>query len=49
MVADGDVGYFVGGGGGRGGNSDISTWVSENYPAITVGGNTIYDLRSGGL
>ncbi len=39
--------YFVGGGGfggGGGGNSSISTWVTAHFKAITVGGQTVYDL-----
>ncbi|CAI7979093.1 4-amino-4-deoxy-L-arabinose transferase [Frankia sp. Hr75.2] len=32
------------GGGGFGGNSEISTWVSENFTALSVGGQTVYDL-----
>ncbi|CUU55065.1 4-amino-4-deoxy-L-arabinose transferase [Parafrankia irregularis] len=35
---------FGGGGGGFGGNSEISTWVTENFTALTVGGQTVYDL-----
>jgi 4-amino-4-deoxy-L-arabinose transferase-like glycosyltransferase len=49
-VADGDVRYFVAGGGmgggGRGGNSEIATWVAANYTATTIGGQTVYDLQS---
>ncbi|HET6740365.1 MAG TPA: glycosyltransferase family 39 protein [Kribbella sp.] len=56
LVAQGKIHYFVGssaggfggGPGGRGGTSnEISTWVSENYTAQTVGNTTIYDLSSG--
>jgi 4-amino-4-deoxy-L-arabinose transferase-like glycosyltransferase len=49
-VSEGKVHYFVGGGNGGGGggfgggNSDISTWVQQNYTATTVGGSTVYDL-----
>jgi 4-amino-4-deoxy-L-arabinose transferase-like glycosyltransferase len=47
-VADGDVRYFVSGGGGMGGggrgNSEIATWVAANFTATTVGGQTVYDL-----
>ncbi|WP_194846500.1 glycosyltransferase family 39 protein [Mumia zhuanghuii] len=44
-VADGEIGYYVAGtghGGGR--NSDIETWVTENFTPQTVGGTTVYDL-----
>jgi hypothetical protein len=48
-VADGQVHYFVEGGrtggfGGRGGSSQISTWVQANFTPMTVGGTTVYDL-----
>jgi len=55
-VADGDIGYFiagggVGGGGGAGGpgggsstGSEIQAWVEANFTATTVGGVTVYDL-----
>jgi 4-amino-4-deoxy-L-arabinose transferase-like glycosyltransferase len=33
-------------GGGEGGSSSISTWVSENFTAQTVGGVTVYDLTA---
>ncbi len=52
-VADGDISYYIAGGGpgggmgGRGGtNSAIEEWVQATYSASTVGGVTIYDLRS---
>jgi len=32
--------------GGEGGSSSISTWVSENFTAQTVGGVTVYDLTA---
>ena len=53
MVAAGDVHWFVGSGegggmGGQGGSdsvgSQIAAWVKANYPATTVGGQTVYDL-----
>ncbi|MER7250881.1 glycosyltransferase family 39 protein [Kribbella sp. NPDC000426] len=54
LVAQGKIHYFIGGGGmgggfgGRGGtSSDISTWVSENFTAQTVGNTTVYDLSTG--
>lgn len=57
LVAQGNIHYFVGSGGGgfgggfgggRGGRtSDISTWVQENFDARTVGSTTVYDLTTG--
>jgi 4-amino-4-deoxy-L-arabinose transferase-like glycosyltransferase len=44
LVAAGEVHYFIGGGGGPGGNSEIATWVQENFTSTTVGGATVYDL-----
>lgn len=49
-VADGDIHYFISGGGmgGRGGGSgsgsEISAWVEAHFTAQTVGGTTVYDL-----
>jgi hypothetical protein len=44
-VADGQISYFVAGGGmGQGGGSDIQTWVAANYTATTIGGTTVYRL-----
>jgi len=52
-VADGEVHYLIGGsgmggGGGMGGSdSDVSAiqeWVAANYTALTVDGQTVYDL-----
>jgi 4-amino-4-deoxy-L-arabinose transferase-like glycosyltransferase len=52
-VAGGKISYYVGGsqGGGPGGDSDstssqIAEWVAAHYTATTVGGQTVYDLRS---
>jgi len=56
-VAQGDIHYFIGGGGmggfGRGGNSggsntssQIAQWVAQNYTARTVGTTTVYDLTT---
>ena len=51
-VRSGQISYFISGGrggfggGGAGGSSSISSWVSENYPATTVDGVTVYDLRT---
>lgn len=49
-VAQGKVHYFVPGG-GMGGDSgssstssQISSWVTENFEEVTVGGSTFYDL-----
>ncbi|MFA5884114.1 MAG: glycosyltransferase family 39 protein [Acidimicrobiia bacterium] len=50
FVADGEVHYFIGGGGfgGPGGansaSTDIATWVADNFESRTVDGVTIYDL-----
>lgn len=41
-ATDGGMPSF--GGGGFGGNSEISQWVTENFTALTVGGQTVYDL-----
>ncbi|MFE7003160.1 glycosyltransferase family 39 protein [Streptomyces griseus] len=50
-VADGRIHYFVSGGGmggGPGGSSGasalITSWVTENFTEVTVGGATFYDL-----
>jgi 4-amino-4-deoxy-L-arabinose transferase-like glycosyltransferase len=54
-VRDGKIHYFIagggfgGGGGGFGGNASgsgtaITSWVTSNYKATTVGGVTLYDL-----
>jgi 4-amino-4-deoxy-L-arabinose transferase-like glycosyltransferase len=45
-VAEGKIHYFIGGGGGRGGSTQISQWVTANYTAQTVGDTTVYDLSS---
>ncbi|MFP3460583.1 glycosyltransferase family 39 protein [Arthrobacter globiformis] len=49
MVNNGEIGYFIsgggmGGGGGRGGNSEVATWVAANFQAQTVGNSTVYKL-----
>ncbi|MBD8870541.1 ArnT family glycosyltransferase [Nocardioides donggukensis] len=57
-VADGEIHYFISGGGGfggrggaggpgGGGDSEIATWVSETFTARTVDGVTVYDLSDG--
>ena len=49
-VADGDIHYFLAGGGFRGQNggssasSDIATWVTATFTEVTIGGQTFYDL-----
>ena len=49
-VTSGKVHYFIAGGGmgqangGSNATSEISTWVSSNFTAVTVGGTTVYDL-----
>lgn len=50
-VAAKQIHYFAAGGGMRGGpgggsgsSSAISTWVSESFTAVTIGGSTFYDL-----
>jgi 4-amino-4-deoxy-L-arabinose transferase-like glycosyltransferase len=55
-VAEGQIHYFIGGGGtgggGRAGNggsnysAQIAEWVAQNYTAKTVGSTTVYDLSS---
>jgi hypothetical protein len=48
MVDRGEIGYFISGGGGmgggRGGNSEVATWVAANFQAQTVGSSTVYKL-----
>jgi len=51
-VADGEIHYFIGSGGGGmgpgGGTSTaISEWVADHFTAKTVDGVTIYDLSDG--
>ncbi|MFF3911581.1 glycosyltransferase family 39 protein [Streptomyces sp. NPDC001848] len=51
-VAEGEIHYFIsgggfGGGGGNGGSnvsSQISSWVQKNFKKVTVGSATFYDL-----
>ena len=56
-VANGDIHYFIAGGGGMGGmgggpgggsgtTSEISSWVTSNFTSKTVSGVTIYDLTA---
>ncbi|MHC6219296.1 glycosyltransferase family 39 protein [Arthrobacter sp. MMS24-S77] len=51
MVAKGQIGYFIAGGGmggggfgGRGGNSEVAAWVQANFQAQIVGNSTVYKL-----
>jgi hypothetical protein len=49
LVKDHKIHYYLAGGGfgpggGRGTGSQITTWVEANYTAVTVGGETFYDL-----
>ncbi|MGM7775956.1 ArnT family glycosyltransferase [Arthrobacter sp. KNU-44] len=52
MVAKGQIGYYIAGGGmgggggfgGQGGNSEVASWVQANFQAQTVGGSTVYKL-----
>ncbi len=52
-VAQGQIHYFVGGGGfggqngGSSASSEIAAWVAASFPAETVGGTTVYDLSPG--
>jgi hypothetical protein len=48
-VADGEVRYYLSGGGrggfgGGGGGNQIEQWVTANFTATTVGSSTVYDL-----
>ncbi len=52
-VHDGQIRYFVSGGGNRGGpggdrgvGAQITEWVAAHYTATTVGGQTVYDLSA---
>jgi 4-amino-4-deoxy-L-arabinose transferase-like glycosyltransferase len=49
LVTDGKIHYFIAGGvgtpnGGSNASSEISSWVSSHYTAVTIGGVTLYDL-----
>lgn len=51
MVAKGQIGYYIAGGGmggggfgGQGGNSEVASWVQANFQAQTVGNSTVYKL-----
>ncbi|MCU1681236.1 MAG: glycosyl transferase [Amycolatopsis sp.] len=43
-VADKQITYFIAGNDRGGGSSDITSWVTANFTATTVGGQTVYDL-----
>ncbi|MGB3773288.1 MAG: glycosyl transferase, partial [Rhodococcus sp. (in: high G+C Gram-positive bacteria)] len=47
-VADGEIHYFIAGGGremgSSGSSAEISEWVAANFTAETVNGVTLYDL-----
>ena len=51
-VAAGEIRYFIvggaggGPGGGAGSSSEITNWVSSNFTATSVGGQTVYDLTA---
>ncbi len=49
-VANGEIGYYVTGGGPGGGpgggSSGIEEWVADNFDATTVGDQTVYDLTN---
>ena len=54
-VANGEIGYFIAGGGMGGGGmgggtsstgSEITAWVEANFTATTVGSTTVYDLTT---
>jgi 4-amino-4-deoxy-L-arabinose transferase-like glycosyltransferase len=51
-VENHEIHYYIGGGGGggpagagrQGDSSAIATWVSAHFKAVTIGGQTVYDL-----
>jgi hypothetical protein len=50
-VKAGDIHYYIassggGPGGGAGSSNAITTWVKAHYKAVTIGGQTLYDLTS---
>ncbi|WP_370617556.1 ArnT family glycosyltransferase [Mumia sp. Pv 4-285] len=46
-VADGEIHYYIAGTGrGGGSNSEIESWVTQNFTAQSVDGTTLYDLTS---
>ena len=51
LVDDGKIHWFIassGMGPGGAGGSQITSWVEQNFTAITVDGTTLYDLSDGG-
>lgn len=51
-IANGDIDYFIAGGGmgeqnatSDSAGSEITAWVQAHYTAVTVGGTTVYDLN----
>ncbi|GLY24344.1 glycosyltransferase family 39 protein [Micromonospora sp. NBRC 101691] len=51
-VADGEIHWFLGGGGfrangGSNASAEIAAWVAGNFASQTVDGTTVYDLSSG--
>jgi 4-amino-4-deoxy-L-arabinose transferase-like glycosyltransferase len=54
LVAEGRIHWFAGGGGfggqsgGSSASSEIAAWVTANFTATAVGGQTLYDLTSTG-
>jgi hypothetical protein len=50
-VKAGDIHYYIasgggGPGGGAGSSSAITSWVKSHYKAVTIGGETLYDLTA---
>jgi len=48
-VAAGEIKYYIDGGRGGGpggGSSEVTAWVTANYTATTVDGQTVYDLQN---
>ena len=45
-VTNGDIHYFVAGGGPGRGNSEITQWVQQHFTAQTIGSQTVYDLTA---
>ena len=45
-VANGEIHYFVAGGGPGRGNSEITQWVQQHFTAQTIGNQTVYDLTA---
>jgi hypothetical protein len=51
-VAAGEIRFFIvggaggGPGGGAGSSSEITNWVTSNFTATSVGGQTVYDLTA---